>query len=943
MSKQRWLLAGFGAVALALTVLSVDRPAPPAPGADPLQGEAHALLEQVYDVTKWSLKVPAEWAAARLVSAGLTTWLATLPLDPAVRARVDARLGAKDTVDELVPFALFVKEMYDRPDVEDFETWARTNVPRDGTPGLEHTLFSFTPKAAAEGGGGGLPAEQAARLITLYDAVYLQDAPGAAITGAAAAAGNLTCDTMDEASLAARTTRAAPIVEDLLGGLAEGMEPGDMRDAVGHVLRDATTLDAVTLTLIEFVDMEVCKHYRIFSARVQRERQLAAWLEAEIVTPGRVDGWAWLRWHGARRHAVHVVVDGLQGHLVEALAKGAPSDPFLTRVVEEETTEAAARPTLRSTTAGPAMATGFLHHAVTTGTPGLLPFFAALYSSPGIARNGISTTPTISVRNLPIAKTGAPVAGAGATGIPNFHFVDRDFVLDGVQQGRPWYFYGNDALQLTALTRAAGMKTLFDRFERFVTMSCGGQYDEAARYSFDSLLSLAVGEASRDFGDLRCVGELRERATNEVRIAELRRQLLAREALLRDEPRPWEWYDRWVQSNERDVARGLVAEIAALEPVSMPDYLLYYNPWPDHFAHAKGPFSDEILSPTGELRRLDYWLGQLDAAYDTARVSDTTVWGMAGDHGLTPVRWIVSPEAEVIGGLETAGVKLVVKKISSDEGEGPKLTHRLHPPSVRGVDVVVASTAGGNYMMDFFVDQGDNWARQPVLADLRALRTLGGKTIDVVSEVVTRLGDTLDYLVVRETPCTVDGGTVRVMARRGVGTIERHGERTWYGWEGADPLGLDVLSPYQVVETPLLAEVTALRARCVAAARTQVATWCTEDEWRNLTRVNKRVDAVNQLAHLYDTDRAGTINLFPRDGVGYNTKVPGRHAGESFHEKDAFVGIWGEPVTGDQRVEVAINGAVPMAMARWITGAPTTEGVDGWGYPALPESLFREE
>jgi hypothetical protein len=89
---------------------------------------------------------------------------------------------------------------------------------------------------------------------------------------------------------------------------------------------------------------------------------------------------------------------------------------------------------------------------------------------------------------------------------------------------------------------------------------------------------------------------------------------------------------------------------------------------------------------------------------------------------------------------------------------------------------------------------------------------------------------------------------------------------------------------------------------------------------------------VTQLAHLFDTDRAGTINLFPRDGVGYNTKVPGRHAGESFHEKDAFVAVWGAGVSGE-RVKVAVNGAVPMALYRWVTGEPAVSGQDGWGYP----------
>lgn len=936
--SRRSILGGVAALALAaIAVTTLDRPAPPPVGADPVYAEVSGLLRDAYDVTKWSLKVPAEWAAPRIARAGVDAWVGTLPLDDAAKARVRARLGADGFVDELVPFALFVKDLYDAPAVEGFDAWARANRPVEpGVPGFEHSLFSYAPPPEkAAGGLPSLPAEQAARLLALYDAVYLQDAAADASLGE-----RLACSVRDDDALAARAGRAAPIVKELLGGLAEGMEPGDIRDALGHVLRDDTTLEAVTLTLVEFVDAEVCKHYGVFSAQVQRERQLASWLEDALLTPGRPDGWVWLRWHGSRRHGVHVVVDGLQGHLVAALAKGEPKDPFLVGLVEEDARLRAARPTLASTTAAPAMDLDFLRWAAENGTRGRFPYLAKVVASPGFVRQGVSTTPTISVRNLPIAKTGAPVAGAGGTGIPNFHFVDRGFTLDGVQQGRPWYFYGNDALQLTPLTREAGMRTLFQRFDRLVTMSCGAQYDEDARYSFDGFLSLALGEKLRDFGDTRCVDELRRRAGNERRIAEIRASLLEREPVLRAEHHVWEWYDRWAQAQQREAVSALVAELAALEPVALPDYLLYYNPWPDHFAHPKGPFADEIVGPTGELARLDRWLAEIDAAYVAGGVSSRTAYGMAGDHGLSAVYWIVSPEAEVIEGLARAGVPLRVKKISSDEGEGPKLTHRLRPPSMRGYDVVVASTAGGNYMMDFFVDQADAWARQPVLAELRALRTIGGDTVDVVGEILTRLGDTLDYLVVRETAFTPDGGVVKVMGPRGgvtaVGTIERRGERIWYGWEGADPLDLGVAPDATAgASGPSL-------GGCVARDRAAPTTWCSADEWRAASVGLSRVDAVTQLAHLYDTDRAGTVNLFPREGVGYNTKVPGRHAGESFHEKDALVAVWGEPVRDVGGVPIAVNGAVPMAIYSWITGEAVSAGEDGWGYTPLPAGVFAD-
>jgi sarcosine oxidase subunit alpha len=60
-------------------------------------------------------------------------------------------------------------------------------------------------------------------------------------------------------------------------------------------------------------------------------------------------------------------------------------------------------------------------------------------------------------------------------------------------------------------------------------------------------------------------------------------------------------------------------------------------------------------------------------------------------------------------------------------------------------------------------------------------------------------------------------------------------------------------------------------------------------------------------------------------------------------EKDAFVGGWGAPIQDGPRVEVAINGSVPMAMYAWVSGETTVQGEDGWGYPALPATLFEGE
>ena len=103
-------------------------------------------------------------------------------------------------------------------------------------------------------------------------------------------------------------------------------------------------------------------------------------------------------------------------------------------------------------------------------------------------------------------------------------------------------------------------------------------------------------------------------------------------------------------------------------------------------------------------------------------------------------------------------------------------------------------------------------------------------------------------------------------------------------------------------------------------------------------RARRRIAAV-----LGDLDRAGSINLFPADGVAYNSIVPGRHAGESFHEKDAFVGLWGAPV-GRQahqgRLSTAVNGSMPIAIFEYLNGEPITKNDPTWGYPSLWSELY---
>jgi hypothetical protein len=108
-----------------------------------------------------------------------------------------------------------------------------------------------------------------------------------------------------------------------------------------------------------------------------------------------------------------------------------------------------------------------------------------------------------------------------------------------------------------------------------------------------------------------------------------------------------------------------------------------------------------------------------------------------------------------------------------------------------------------------------------------------------------------------------------------------------------------------------------------------------------LTQFTNRPDSVNQLAHLYDNDRAGTVNLFPVEGVGYNTIVPGRHAGESFPEKDAFVALWGRGEMVARKLGGAGIGVVPASLYERVSGEKVKLGEKGFAYDSVLDYFHR--
>ena len=732
------------------------------------------------------------------------------------------------------------------------------------------------------------------------------------------------------------------------------MDRGDVRSALEAILNDAAEdrrnlpnnkVQAITVTLIDFVRYNLLKGWRQFVYQQERTEALTGWMKDTFrENPERLI--RFLASQQQRRLAVQVTVDGLQQGLVQGLVD--QSRPFIRTAREKHQQRKDFRPTSFITSSPE-------HIQQVTFMESLgqqeyqdsnyLPFFKKLYQNYGesIAQVGVSSTPTISVRNLPIIKTGASVSGDGGTGIPNFHFVDR-------KEDRAYYFFGNDALQLERLARDHHVNTMFDRLSHLKTLSCNAQYDWNAHVSYDALVNLGLGESLRDYGEKRCLRELKERAKNELKASELRAELIAD---LKDYEETF-FLRIFSLLTKRSLIRHKLEQLAELDIQSMPDYVLIYNPWPDHFAHFTGPFSDEILMPTGELNRLDYWLGQLENTYKEAGVYDRTLWGMAGDHGLSPVYYTLNPEKVIFEPLQKLlPYPVALRKISSDEGEGPKISNAINPLSNKKTDVVVASTAGGNYMLDFF-NSTRGWATQPVYHELTQWRPLSAPdsfAMDMVTTIVDSLAETLDNLVVREEECSLQSCSVRLISKqngqRQDELIIRKGDRLLYqSLSESQPtlLQLTELNPYlKSTAADSRKQTRVLISKCLAASRDNINSWCTEDEWRKATLLSPRPDAINQLAHIYDEDRAGTINLFPAEGIGYNTVVPGRHAGESYPEKDAFIGFWGTPLNSNKRqLTIEQNGSLAPTLYQYLTGETVTAGTNGWGYPSLLNKLESE-
>ncbi len=951
-----WLIGSVLASCFTSSSASADISSTPIIGG--VFSSSQVLKNQVLSSLSYSTTLSRDATLFTLAGVTLDTYILSLPLDVKTKARVIAQLSNPTYS---IPLGYFLYQYYDRysglGNEDVFKQYLSTVYDDQVLESFEHSLYLLGNKAAepehpneAKGHHEGIQVDQQfiANMVVIYDALFeigvWQD-----------------MDTLPASYTYLTTTpedldivnKIQPIIVGLINKQASSMDEGDMKHALLAIAEDGkqentnkpnNKAQALTVTLIDFVRLNLLKAYRQFVFKDEREVALNQWMQGSFDnSPNKL--LEFLHSQQNRRFAVQVTVDGLQQGLIEGLV--APNSPFISLANQKHQQRRNTKPKHENVIEPQhEQQVRFMQILAeqTYNDPHYLPYLKRLYHNhkASIARVGISSTPTISVRNLPIIKTGAKVSGKGGTGIPNFHFVDREI-------DRAYYFFGNDALQLDVLMADNQVQTMFDRLDYLKTLNCNGQYDWNAHTTYDGLVNLGLGESLRDYGEKRCVNELQQRAKVEQALTQMRSDLIKDIQAYQSISN----FDIFTKFAKKAEIEQNIKRYAIQDGNGMPDYTLIYNPWPDHFAHFTGPFSDEIIMPTGELNRLDYWLTQIEQTYRDAGVYSKTLWGMAGDHGLTPVFYALNPEKAVFTHLQAEfDYPIVVEKISSDEGEGPKITNALNYPSLKHVDVVVASTAGGNFMMDFFNSE-NGWKVQPVYHELVTWSPIAapdGQSIDIIDQISTRLPDSLDYMAVRESHCDADYCEVRIIGNRDSLRIDeritRNGDKLFYesvqSHQHTQLLDLQQLNPYLPKPSDAdFAQYSSLIDKCInRAIKSDINSWCNTGEWKQVTQLTPRPDSVNQLANIYLEDRAGTINLFPKAGIGFNTKVPGRHAGEDYLEKDAFLGFWGEPI-GSNPIPLTIeaNGSLAPTLFEYLTGEPVIAGQNGWGFPSLLNKL----
>ena len=296
------------------------------PFVGPAIKEGRLLVNTIYDVGQWTLRIPYKLAMPIVARARLGSMIDKLSLDPDVHRRVMARIESKELIDEIIPFLIAMQDLYVPSDNfkndQTFNSYFRSHyVPNKSPPGVEHSMFQWESKTEQpEGNGFGLDNYIVTKLVMIYDIIYLEGHdPDEALRQ------QLSCEEkIRERELFDLTARIKPHIKGMLDHIVTLLpEDSEFRDPLSNAASNGNKLEAVSTSVIELIDQQVCKHYRMFATRIYREQQLKDWMQHALDEESTGHGddalWQFIEYaNNERRYVIHVVVDGLQGRLMEA-------------------------------------------------------------------------------------------------------------------------------------------------------------------------------------------------------------------------------------------------------------------------------------------------------------------------------------------------------------------------------------------------------------------------------------------------------------------------------------------------------------------------------------------------------------------------------------------------------------------------------------------------
>ncbi|MCH8151460.1 MAG: alkaline phosphatase family protein [Planctomycetes bacterium] len=912
------------------------------------------MLEGLFKTPARMVTASTKYIFKHIEQRAVELFIRSCGLPPDTEGRLLAMVRGERFEEVTVPFVFYLYELYGAPATTQAVAIADLDYEEPIEP--EQQAGKDRPGLSELVQRSRILRKHLAQALQLFDALFLQVKPGAAEKDLPLR------ERYDEAAYERIKDLVRELADEFLttadDALSRETEGNQYRQMLEDIVNDEERLTVFVEFFTDFIRQLSDSWFQSFVQQQQRKEDRAAWVQG-CINGNRYYAIAdYARSRTERKLVVHVVVDGLQGKLLEGLIQLSSGDRegsgarYVTELVRLHQSER-----MDPSRYGSKMPPGLGEDVIelvekAPDRPDYLEnlkqYVFAPEASAVIVNVATVDTPSISVRNLPIIISGHPVAGPFGTGIPNFSYIDR-------RSGRGWYFWGSDVLYMRQIfgnredeipngekrSEGPGARTLFERLWRLNTVSSMATVDTGALEKIAAEVGMAVGEVQRNYPEKIMLLRFRWRARMEEELNERRRWLREHRnlstsllgALLVDPItlKTFHEYARFLAQNEDE---------------GLPDYLLWYNPWPDHFAHFEGPYSDAIIGYQGEYDRLDFYLGKLIEIYQSVKTvdgaatyADRTLFGVVSDHGLVYTPRLVSTDKLLFDAIRDDEIDISYYKLTADEGGLPLIRGRDDIKPLHGFDAVVGSTAGGSYIIDLFDIKGLHgddaaWQRHLDYHQLRRYRLLSGQTIDWIEQLTSHLKETMDLALVREHgpspgarwPPEVESVVRIITPDRGEARIYRirrpdagDGQTVRYRYEligERDPLDLvGSVRPYLIPPGgPSLEQVRAAIRRCIESPD-----GCDDRRWREVLSHTLRPDAVYQFAHLYDSDRAGTINLFPVRHVGMNSEVPGRHAGEAFGEKNGTQLYFG---AGLKRawIQTARNGSLPVTLYHWLVG-----------------------